>query len=465
MKFYLTDDYTSFESYGFDSNPESDVNNDQFDRKGFAKTLYSIASDTDQPLVIGLDAQWGDGKTSFLKMFEFHYKTQAPIIFFDAFKADAYNDPASAIAGEIYEKAQSILLQGDAVAQEVKDTLSSFLQSTSKIGFQLLLRVLAYKLIGSTDISEFVDGDQEGNLANGVSDDLANSVGVKSYTESKSAIESLNKALTQLSEDMRNQFESDSDKAKPKNLIFIIDELDRCRPDYAVATLEAIKHLFSTTGVVFILSMNKEQLCHSIKGVYGSSIDSSRYLEKFIHISAQLPKPTAYGIDTEPFILRTATKLSIKLNASEVMVLCEHFGAFELSARQVPKLLIYYGIVRNKYPQIADAHLVQQLVIGLCTIHADNPENTKRIYQYCGNRVSSVEEMFGTVIPTNLLSGDYYELWTFVLNRGSSPHLGAGTEARWGAELLKIGGDFALYEDNAQAVVELLLQPLLYLQI
>ena len=74
-----------------------------------------------------------------------------------------------------------------------------------------------------------------------------------------------------------------------KRLVFIIDELDRCRPNFAVETIEKVKHLFSVPGIIWVLVMNKEQLEKSIHHVYGT-IDAERYLNKFIDVQSSLPK-------------------------------------------------------------------------------------------------------------------------------------------------------------------------------
>ena len=70
-----------------------------------------------------------------------------------------------------------------------------------------------------------------------------------------------------------------------KPVVFIIDELDRCRPNYAVEVLEQIKHLFSVPKIVFVLSIDKEQLGHAVRGVYGSEkLNADEYLRRFIDI-------------------------------------------------------------------------------------------------------------------------------------------------------------------------------------
>ena len=69
----------------------------------------------------------------------------------------------------------------------------------------------------------------------------------------------------------------------------LIDELDRCRPPYAIETLEVAKHIFNADGVVFALGLHRQQLTASIKAVYGQDFDAVGYLERFFDLSASLP--------------------------------------------------------------------------------------------------------------------------------------------------------------------------------
>lgn len=76
---------------------------------------------------------------------------------------------------------------------------------------------------------------------------------------------------------------------KNQRMIVFIDELDRCKPSYAVLLLERIKHYFKDKNITFVFSTNLEQLQHTIKRYYGENIDASGYLERFFDISLQLP--------------------------------------------------------------------------------------------------------------------------------------------------------------------------------
>lgn len=77
-------------------------------------------------------------------------------------------------------------------------------------------------------------------------------------------------------------------------LIVFVDELDRCKPEYAVKLLERIKHYFSNDRITFVFSVNLEELQHSIKNYYGEGIDASRYLDRFFDYRLTLPKVDLY---------------------------------------------------------------------------------------------------------------------------------------------------------------------------
>ena len=76
-----------------------------------------------------------------------------------------------------------------------------------------------------------------------------------------------------------------------RSLIVMIDELDRCRPSYAVELLEVAKHLFEADHIVFALAVNRTQLEHSIRGLYGSDFDAGGYLRRFLDVDFMLPDP------------------------------------------------------------------------------------------------------------------------------------------------------------------------------
>lgn len=75
-----------------------------------------------------------------------------------------------------------------------------------------------------------------------------------------------------------------------QKLVIFIDELDRCRPNFAIEMLERIKHYFDDDRIIFVASINREQLIHSISKYYGTDFDSTGYLDKFFDWNIYLPE-------------------------------------------------------------------------------------------------------------------------------------------------------------------------------
>ena len=74
-------------------------------------------------------------------------------------------------------------------------------------------------------------------------------------------------------------------------MVVFIDELDRCKPDYAIRLLERIKHYFGNERITFVFSLNMDELQHTIRKFYGNDFDACRYLERFFDFRIELPKP------------------------------------------------------------------------------------------------------------------------------------------------------------------------------
>ena len=75
-----------------------------------------------------------------------------------------------------------------------------------------------------------------------------------------------------------------------EKLVVFVDELDRCKPSFAIEMLERIKHYFDDERIIFVVSLNKEQLIHTISNYYGSEFDATRYLNRFFDVSINLPE-------------------------------------------------------------------------------------------------------------------------------------------------------------------------------
>lgn len=256
--------------------------NDLLNREDFADKLTNIIIANKDELVIALDGQWGEGKTTFINMWQVKLESDGfPCIYIDAFKIDYTEDAFVPIAFEIDNFIKNALGEKDKSREE-------FFEKTVEVSKRLLLwtgkvglKALTLNAVGESEIESLYKVTDD--IAEDVSEQFNNFAEEKflAHQNTKSLFESYQDALSKIAATL-------SQDEKP--LVIIIDELDRCRPKFAVQILEKIKHFFSVENVVFVLSVNQEQLEHSIKAEYGIGIDANTYLQKFVDIKATLPR-------------------------------------------------------------------------------------------------------------------------------------------------------------------------------
>lgn len=109
-------------------------------------------------------------------------------------------------------------------------------------------------------------------------------------------LSSMQQLIYQYDQDLETQkrrFSKELSKLAPESgkLIIFVDELDRCKPTYAVKLLERIKHYFTNPNVTFIFSVDLDQLQHTIKRYYGEQFAGYQYLDRFFDLVINLPEP------------------------------------------------------------------------------------------------------------------------------------------------------------------------------
>jgi len=268
-------------------------------RRAFGKSLVNLINKcgNNQPLVIGLDGQWGEGKTYFLNRWRQELKNdKKKTIYLDAFQSDYIDDPFFAVISEIYqflERVQNENSNGHSAElkgkiEELSEKTTAVLSYFGKKAADGVLKKLTNGEIDTTDIGQVRD-----ILSRTLMDELVSEefeIKYSKYVQFNVNFESFKKCLLECAQ---LNFEITGFP-----IVFIIDELDRCKPTYALELLEKIKHFFSVEGIVFILSMNKNQLTNSIRNIYGIESDADLYLQKFLTIEASMPKSLDYQGDS-----------------------------------------------------------------------------------------------------------------------------------------------------------------------
>lgn len=320
---------------------------DILDRKGYGEALRNLVSRSSDALVISLDGKWGEGKTTFVKMWQgLLTESSIPNIYIDAFANDYVDDAFITVASSITNYAEKTIVK------DHKEKITELKDKSKKVGGQLLswstrigIKAATLGVIKDSDIDELKD--IKGDLSKTASDLAGKFVEERISDHSKDVefIQSFRELLSALPSKLESETE--------KPLVVIIDELDRCKPTFAVELIEKVKHLFSVENVVFLLVMNKAQLEESIKSVYGQNIDAHTYLQKFINIEAKLPKNTGerYSNDLSKYTNRLLQLHELNTWGDDRNIvdctepLANHFN---LSLRQLEKvftnLSVFYGV-------------------------------------------------------------------------------------------------------------------------
>lgn len=232
-------------------------------REPFAKLLTTVIENAEGGFTLAINGAWGTGKSTFVRMWQKHlenakYKTT----YLNAWEMDFNSIPLVSILGEICSIA-------DCKKKEITKIIKSFpgFIPTGIKGF----------------ISTYIGEEAIKNLFNRH----------KSFDDDISYYCNQKEALTQFRSELQS-FITNNCGNKP--LIFFIDELDRCRPDYAVEFLERMKHFFCVDNIIFIVAIDKQHLAESVKGHYGSAnIDTNEYLRRFFDVEYDLPTPEVKG--------------------------------------------------------------------------------------------------------------------------------------------------------------------------
>jgi hypothetical protein len=343
---------------------------DIFGRRAFAGGLTNLVTGSDDPLVILLDSAWGTGKTTFIKMWMGELrKLQIPVIYFDAFENDHVDNGFVAIAAEVVGL-------GERLKKAESPAYRTFLKRAGRLG-GVFLRVGARigvkaATLGAIDASDI-------DALKSVAEDVAKDTSTKAdeYIESilklqsqeKESLAALRSSLEDLAKDIAGQ-----EAGRP--VVFIVDELDRCRPNFALELLEHIKHIFSISNVHFVLAAQMSQLENSVKFSYGPDIDARTYLQKFYNVLVHFPEREVYRHDRPipRFVNHLRQTMELDKDAMSIVAYCAE--SRNLSFRAVERIATCVSLARAFVPQ--NYLWIAPIVALLCVMKVVEPELFRR---------------------------------------------------------------------------------------
>ena len=244
---------------------ESPWGDDLLARQEIATRLTNLVATQVPPLTVSLHGQWGTGKTFMLRRWQKELESQDPAykaIYFNAWEDDFCDDPLLAFIGQLSDhfKGPGYIALARKVANVAIPLIKENLNNVVKTKTGLTLKVEQFK-----------------NRRKAL---------IENYNKERATKKELKKALAVLAAKVA------AGTGHP--LVFIVDELDRCRPTFAIELLERVKHIFDVENIVFVFGLNRDELCKSLKSVYGE-IDADVYLRRFFDFEFNLPEADSQG--------------------------------------------------------------------------------------------------------------------------------------------------------------------------
>ena len=279
---------------------------------------------------IFINAPSGMGKTLFadaIKEYLSENYEEINTLYVNSWKMDFYDEPMKALIAEMSE--DSI------ITVESTEKAKKFLKNCGKIFFGKILKNFLLKRFNLND----KDIEEMKSFFNGL-----DTSELEDYKNYKKLLEEFKDTL--------------SKEERPK--IIIIDELDRCRPDYAIQLLEIIKHIFDVKNIIFLFLINRKQLESIVSTIYMNSNLSIKYFEKFYDIELNLPEANYKELNEPEFqVVNSFKEYKVdKNNYSEnrdlviqkifldmIFVVNDSFS--KISIRSIKKLLKKFNILKD----------------------------------------------------------------------------------------------------------------------
>lgn len=271
---------------------------DEFNRKPIAENIIKLLTSPIDLSPMVIDGGWGTGKTEFcqklIQLMQQQHRDYQPV-YIDAFRSDHSGEPLLALLAEIIKTCTPPEGSDEKLIEEHKDRIRRI---TKAAGF--VMKTVAKAAVGhvlkqnmedlAEGMSQIINDKQEAKNVAATVAGAATTLASHSIDATIDAtVEALLKEQIEAEKNLETLKACLKEFAEEKPIILFIDELDRCRPDYAVDMLEVIKHVFDVENVKVVLVTNTKQLRAAINHRYGVEVDAQKYLDKFLKYSFALP--------------------------------------------------------------------------------------------------------------------------------------------------------------------------------
>lgn len=279
--------------------------------------------------VLNIDAPWGSGKTFFLQCLKAEMEANGYLVaYVNAWEHDHGDDAMLPILNSIKESLAQFS------NKESRSNAEAMLKTGGKIAVHFVkgaVNQLTKKYIGA----------ELGDISEAATDSANEVIGVLADKAIKE-IEERIKLVKQFHVELKKVVDELGSHSQEKKQLFVfIDELDRCRPTYAIETLERVKHILNADGTAFIIATDTRQLAASVSKVYGEHFDGTAYLRRFFDRQYELNETSQVELLKEGAAswLKN-TKISIPSWAGTIPeFMAKLVAGFKLTARDTIQLI------------------------------------------------------------------------------------------------------------------------------
>lgn len=305
-------------------------------------TKEEYPEEIDDTRVISIDAAWGYGKTTFMKALNEKLKEHNFTVF--TFNAWANDYEKSALDAFITNLLPQITHLKKVDLEKIKKPISLIKASINEI-----TRITSHSTIsfsnGENTITYTppeIDINDSLKRIKSNADDYYNKNPLNKYNQNSNI-----KNIINIFKGNLNRIYNKVEKNSSKKIIILIDELDRCKPTFAIELLEIIKHFFDTGKYLFIFTINSRQLMESVKQIYGNCFDETGYFRRFFDYEFYLPLP-----DLPKYLEKKEKQLNKKYKNNKEFISSAIFclkNNKELSIRDINKALSFIEIIITNY--------------------------------------------------------------------------------------------------------------------
>lgn len=266
----------TYEILPTDKNLVQTLIDDTIGRDSDVFRFVNILNSIDCSYSVALDGRWGSGKTFFVK--------QAKLVL------DANNEHLAVMDADVRKKVLTSCQKFIPANSELQPQVCVYYDAWENDNDEDPVLSLIYTILtGINSDYSFSEGKDVLSIAASIGEFFTgrNIAEILKELRSASPLDSL-KSKKELREKV-NEFFNSLLPEKGNRLIIMVDELDRCKPSYAVKLLERIKHYFTNDRITFVFSVNTYELEKTIRKYYGDDFDAGRYLSRFFDLHISIP--------------------------------------------------------------------------------------------------------------------------------------------------------------------------------